>query len=377
MQKLIGSLVSLAAGVTIAGSMYGAVDNSHRQGGGAVFVMTNNATANEVIAYERASDGRLLAGDHFRTGGRGSGGVGDPLQSQGSLTLSKDGCLLFAANAGSGTISVFRVRSASLRLVDRAPSGGSEPLSITQNGSFVYVLNGAAAGSVVAFRWDDRQLRQIPNGTVFLSKTSAGGSSVTISPNGKTLVVTERLTNSIDTFQINADGTLRPIVVNVSKAPGVFSASYAPNGAFLVSETGPAGATDASTISSYSVANAGTLTAISQSVPTLGAANCWNAIAPNGRWVYVSNAASNTISGFAIGNSGSLTAIGGTVLGFNPAGSNNLDIAVSSDSAYVYTLNSGTGTIGMFAIQNDGTLINLGEIEGLPAAAGYNGIAAL
>jgi 6-phosphogluconolactonase (cycloisomerase 2 family) len=238
-------------------------------------------------------------------------------------------------------------------------------------------LNGAAAGSVVAFRWDDRQLRQIPNGTAYLSKTSAGGSSVTISPNGKTLVVTERLTNSIDTFPINADGTLGPIVVNASKAPGVFSASFAPNGAFLVSETGPANATDGSTISSYSVANGGALTAISQSVPTLGAANCWNAIAPNGRWVYVSNAASNTISGFAIGNSGALTAIGGTVLGFNPAGSTNLDIAVSSDSAYLYTLNSGTGTIGIFAIQSEGTLINLGEIEGLPASAGFNGIAAL
>jgi 6-phosphogluconolactonase (cycloisomerase 2 family) len=339
--------------------------------------MTNDATANEVISYERSSDGQLFVGDRFETGGRGSGGVGDPLQSQGSLTLSKDHSLLFAANAGSGTVSVFRVRGASLKLLDQASSGGSEPLSIAQNGSFVYVLNGAAAGSVVAFAWDDRNLRQIPNSTSFLSGTSAGGSSITISPDGKTLVVTERLTNNIDTFQIRPDGTLAPIVVNTSKAPGVFSASFAPDGAVLVSETGPANATEGAAISSYLVSSNGKVSAISQSVPTLGAANCWNAIAPNGEWIYVSNAGSNSVSGFTIGNGGTLTPIGATVLGSNPAGSNNLDIAVSSDSSFVYTLNQGAGAIGIFAIQNDGSLISLGKVDGLPKAVGFNGIAAL
>jgi 6-phosphogluconolactonase (cycloisomerase 2 family) len=339
--------------------------------------MTNDATTNEVISYERTPDGQLFIGDRFATGGRGSGGTTDPLQSQGSLTLSQDGSLLFAANAGSGTVSVFRVKGASLNLLDQANSGGSEPLSIAQDGSLVYVLNGAAAGSVVGFRWDDRELRQIPNSTSFLSATSAGGSSVTISPDGKTLVVTERLTNSIDTFAINGDGTLGPIVVNASKSPGVFAAGYAPDGAVLVSETGPANVTNGSAISSYSVLGNGTISAVSQSVLTLGAANCWNAISPNGQWVYVSNAVSSTISGFNIGKNGALTPIGSTVVGVNPAGSGNLDIAVSSDNGYVYTLNSAAGTIGIFAIQKDGTLVSLGQVEGLPKAAGFNGIAAL
>ena len=339
--------------------------------------MTNNASANEVISFGRTPDGQLVPGDHFATGGRGSGGTGDPLQSQGSLRLSRDHSTLFAANAGSGTVSVFRVRSASLTLLDQVDSCGSEPLSIAQSGNFVYVLNGAAAGSVVAFEFDGRKLRQIPNSTSFLSTTSAGGSSVTTSPDGKTLVVTERLTNTIDTFQIRPDGTLGPIVLNTSKAPGVFSASFAPDGAVLVSETGPADASNGSAISSYSVVPNGTISPISQSVPPLGAANCWNAVAPNGQWVYVSNAGSDSVSSFTIGNGGTLTPIGGTLLGSNPAGSNNLDIAVSSDSSFVYTLNSGAGAIGIFAIQNDGRLISLGEVDGLPKAAGLNGIAAL
>jgi len=64
---------------------------------GAVFVMTNAADKNEVIAFKRASDGSLEQGQSFPTGGRGSGGVTDPLSSQGSLTLSQDRSLLFAA----------------------------------------------------------------------------------------------------------------------------------------------------------------------------------------------------------------------------------------------------------------------------------------
>jgi 6-phosphogluconolactonase len=380
MQKVTRRLLMMAAGVGALTSLFGADQPSIKQKGGsagAVFIMTNDAATNEIISYERTPDGQLFVGGRFETGGRGSGGTGDPLQSQGSLTLSQNHSLLFAANAGSGTVSVFRVKDATLKLLDQVPSGGSEPLSVAQNGSLVYVLNGAAAGTVVAFRWDDKQLRQIPNAIYYLSATSAGGSSITVSPDGKVLVVTERLTNSIDTFNINADGTLTPIVVNVSAAPGVFSARFAPAGTVIVSETGAANATNGSAISAYSVLANGQLSAVSQSVPTLGAANCWNAIAPNGKWVYVSNAGSNTVSGFSISSTGALTPLGSTVLGINPAGSGNLDIAVSADSAYVYTLNSAAGTISIFGIQADGSLTTLGQIGGLPKAVGFNGIAAL
>src|SRR5262245_15829655 len=57
----------------------------------AVFVMTNDADANEVIAFERAPNGTLHSSHRYPTGGRGSGGTVDPLGSQGSLTLTEDG----------------------------------------------------------------------------------------------------------------------------------------------------------------------------------------------------------------------------------------------------------------------------------------------
>jgi 6-phosphogluconolactonase (cycloisomerase 2 family) len=340
--------------------------------------MTNSAAKNEVIGYRKLYDGTYVESGRYATGGRGSGGTIDPLQSQGSLSFSNDHNFLFAANAGSGTVSVFRVLDSRLVLVDRAISGGSEPLSIAQTGHFVYVLNGAAAGSVVAFRFfPNGRLEQIEDATKYLSGAGAGGSSITVSPDGQFLSVTERNTNDLDVFRIQPDGMLAPIVVNHISAPGVFAAQFAPNSSLIVSQTGPAGVPNGSTISSYSILPGGTVAPISQSVPTYGTANCWNAITPDGKRVYVSNAGSSTVSGYTIGNDGTLTPIGSTVVGTNPQGSTNLDITISSDGQYLFSLNSGTGTIGIFAIQNDGTLKSEGEIHGFTPSSGFNGIAAL
>lgn len=345
---------------------------------GAVFVMTNAADQNEIIAYQRSADGSLQEGRTFPTDGRGSGGVTDPLGSQGSLTLSQDHSLLFAVNAGSGDISVFRVQVAKLFLTDKVPCGGSEPVSVAQHGSVVYVLNAGAASNVVGFRLEDEgKLKQIPGSLAFLSTGNAGASSLAISPDGQFVLVTEKLTNRIDAFQVTTNGTLAPIVVNPSVGPGLFSVLFAPNGTALATETGPAGGSNASAISSYAVHAGGTLSAISASVPTSGAATCWHAITPDGHFVFTSNSGSATVSGFVIGANGTLTSVGGTIVGINPAGSTNLDLAISADGKFLYTLDSGTGRVSVFGINQDGTLNNLGEVGGLTASAGFNGIAAI
>jgi 6-phosphogluconolactonase (cycloisomerase 2 family) len=164
--------------------------------------------------------------------------------------------------------------------------------------------------------------------------------------------------------------------VTPSIGPGVFAVTFAPNGTALVSETGLAGVLNGSGVSSYSVQADGALIPITTSVPTLGSANCWNAVTPDGRFVYVSNSASANISGFAIANNGSLTPFGSTIVASNPSGATNLDIAVSSDGKFLYSLNSGNGTVGIFSIQKDGTLVSIGSIAGVGEKAGFNGIAA-
>jgi 6-phosphogluconolactonase len=343
-----------------------------------VFVMTNDADKNEVLAYQRLFDGRLILNERYATGGRGSGGTTDPLGSQGSLTLSQDHSLLFAVNAGSGTLTEFRVRGSVLQLADKEPTGGAEPVAVAQYKNLVYVLNAGGSGNVVGFHINGNgHLNSIPNSTAFLSTSGAGGASIAISPDGQFLVVTERVANNIDTFHINSDGTLAKIVVNPSPGAGTFAGTFAPDGKYIVSETGPAGGSNASGISSYTIQANGSISAVTQSLPTLGNANCWNAVTPNGKYVYASNSASSTIAGFSIGAGGALTPIGGTILGSNPAGATNLDLAVSGDGKYLYSIDSGAGAISIFGINSDGSLTNLGDISGLPKTVGFNGIAAL
>jgi|SRR5215469_2210041 len=349
-----------------------------RGAAGAVFVMTNAADKNEIIAYQRNADGSLGPRRRFSTGGRGSGGVTDPLGSQGSLTLTEDHSFLLAVNSGSGEISVFHVHQSFLDLADVTPSGGSEPVAVAQHGNLVYVLNAGGSSNVVGFYLEHGgRLRQIRNSISFLTTANSGAASLSFSPDGQILLVTEKSTDKIDAFQVHADGTLGPIMANSAVGPGTFAVLFAPNGTALVAETGPAGGNNASAISSYTIFANLSLSAISASVPTLGAATCWVAVTPNGHFAYTSNAGSSTISGFSIAANGALTPLAGTILATLPPGSTNLDVTVTVDGKFLYSLDSGTGAVSIFGIGEDGLLTPLGEVGNLRANAGLNGIAAL
>jgi 6-phosphogluconolactonase len=113
--------------------------------------MSNDASKNEVIAFEHFSNGTLGESVSYDTHGRGSGGITDPLESQGSLTLSQDHSLLFAVNAGSGDITVFNVhKSASLSFLSKTPSGGAQPSAIAESHGLVYVLNSGGARTTIS-----------------------------------------------------------------------------------------------------------------------------------------------------------------------------------------------------------------------------------
>ena len=364
--------IALVMGLTQAGSAAegGGAGPDSGQSKKAVFVMTNAAHRNEILSFERQSDGSLKKYGTFHTGGRGSGGTTDPLGSQGSLTLSDDHSLLFAVNAGSGEISSFLVDGPKLLLVDVKPSGGSAPVAVAQHGSLLYALNFAGNSSVVGFTIDDGSLKQIPGSIRYLTAANSGASSLAFSPDGSFLAVTEKLTNKIDVFPVKSDGTLGAAVVTQDASAGLFAVAFASNGTLLAVETG------GSTISSYWVEASGKLTGLSIGVPTLGAGTCWHAITPNGEWAYTSNSATSTISGFTIAAAGTLTPLAGTVVATNPAGTTNLDVAVSGDGKFLYSLNVGNGTIGVFSIDDHGKLTSLGELPAFAAKVGFNGIAA-
>lgn len=369
---LLGVGVALTAGLIFPISSK--AEANHERGETlSVFVMTNSADKNEVVGFERNENGTLEQGRSFATGGRGSGGGTDPLESQGSLLLSGDHRELFAVNAGTGDITVFAVNGPELARIDRVPSGGSFPNAIAQHGSLVYVLNSGGGSNVTGFRLEQNgKLARIEGASAFLTTNIARGGSLAFSPDGRFLVVTEKATNLFDVFPINANGTLGANVSTPSTGLGLFAVVFAPNGTAIASE-----ASGSSAMSSYVLAANGSLTAITASVSTAGAATCWQAVTPDGRFVYSSNSATATISGFAIGSNGSLTPLPGTLVATLQPGAANLDVAISSDGQYLETLNSKAGTVSTFHINQDGTLTFIGEVTGVTPNAGFNGIAAL
>jgi hypothetical protein len=164
-------------------------------GGGALYTQTNDPAGNAIQRFDRAPDGSLRAGGTFAAGGAGLAGLGG---RQGAVQLSGDGRFLYAVNAGSDSVAVFRADRRRPELIEAVASGGSAPVSIAEHRGRVYVLNSGGTPSVTAFRrWFDGSLKPIPGGTRALAGGAAGAAQVSVTPDGRDLVISERLANRL------------------------------------------------------------------------------------------------------------------------------------------------------------------------------------
>src|SRR5690349_9426516 len=132
-------LLSLVAGITSPASAASA------SAFGAVYTSTNASSGNQILVYDRSSDGSLAYQGSYATGGLGSGAS---LGSQSAVTLSHDNHWLFAVNAGSNEISSFAVTESGLQLVDVVNSGGTLPTSLTSYKGWLYLLNAGGSGNI-------------------------------------------------------------------------------------------------------------------------------------------------------------------------------------------------------------------------------------
>ena len=347
-----------------------ASDAAFGVGGGApgtVFAMTNAAAGNEVWAFGRSANGTLSSPAVYSTGGDGSGaGLG----SQGALVLSEAHRWLLAVNAGSDEVSVFSVGAGGLTLTDVEGSGGDMPISVTLNGSIVYVLNAGGAGNIAGFRLGHNgHLSPIAGSTRPLSGAGTGPAQIEFSPDGSVLVVTEKNTNRILTYTVNAQGLASGPAVHVSAGMTPFGFAFARRSFLLVSEAF-GGAVNASATSSYRLGAGGTLQTISASVATTETAACWTVVTNNSRFAYVTNTGSGTVTGYAVGNDGHLTVLDADgVTGETGMGSAPTDADFSSSSKFLYVLNSGNGSIAIFAVAANGSLATVPGVSGLPSSA--------
>jgi 6-phosphogluconolactonase (cycloisomerase 2 family) len=335
---------------------------------GAVYVETNQARGNAITIFNRSTDGALTYATSVSTGGLGTGGG---LGSEGSLVLSNDGRWLFAVNAGSNEISSFRVDTNGLTLVDKAASGGTLPISLTIYKNMLYVLNAGGSGNISGLVVDQAgQLAALAGSARPLSNNGVGAApgpaQISFSPDGKTLVVTEKASSLIDTYAVGKDGLASNPTINASSGATPFGFAFTQQGALVVSEAF-GGASLASAVSSYEISN-GQLNVVSASVPTGQTAACWIAVSKNGKFAYSTNAGSGSVSAYRVGMDGSLSLIDGAA-GITGDGTSPIDATVSNNGQYLYVLNGRTHNISAFAIQADGTLISIGTFEGLPAGS--------
>ncbi len=373
MASLLRRFALLVAGVSLLCLFQTASAVAGEDDGGAVYVLTNQSTDNTVVVYQRAENGALVRTQEVSTHGQGSGGG---LGSQGALTLSDSGHLLFAVNAGSNELSVLAVSEDGLRFVEKVASGGVRPISVTVHEDIVYVLNAGGTPNVTGFSLSrSGKLRQIPNSTHTLAGANAAAAQVEFSPNGDLLLVTEKNTNLIDIFQVDDDGRIEHAASLPSNNATPFGFSFGPRGIVIVSEAA-GGAPGASTLSSYRVIDGhsdnDTLETISKSVPDTQAAACWVVITRSGRFAFTSNTGSGTVSSFGVSRRGELSLIAAVAASLG-AGSGPTDMALSGNSRFLYVLNSGTGTVAGFRVQ-DGNLTPVNEVVGLPLSV--EGIAA-
>jgi 6-phosphogluconolactonase (cycloisomerase 2 family) len=343
---------------------------------GMVYTATNGAAGNEILRYARGADGSLAPADSTATGGLGTGtGLGN----QGGLRLTADGKFLLAVNAASHDVSVLRVTHEGLELCDRESSGGQRPISIAVSGRLVYVLNAGGllggADNVSGFHLSGTgELTPIAGSSRGLSATVTDPAQVEFSVDGASFVVTEKATNRVDVFPVGHDGLLGTITSYASAGLTPFGFAFGKRGQLFVSEAF-GGAPNASTVSSYQIADDGDLEVISPTVATTETAACWVAIPNNGRYLYTTNTGSSSLSGYAIRSNGTISLLDADgVTGETGMGSSPIDLAFSNNSQFLYALSAGTNTITAFRVGPHGQLANVGTTMGLPA--GSNGLAA-
>jgi 6-phosphogluconolactonase len=329
---------------------------------GAVYLQTNDASRNEIVAYGRRADGSLARIGDYETGGRGTGTP--HLPSQRSVVLSDDGLYLLVVNAGSDELTLFAVGSDGLRLSDRVPSGGATPTSIAVRGRLVYVLNNASA-SIDGFEITAGKLDPLTDSKRPLSDEGAGGAQISFSPDGRTLVASERGTNSISAYAVDERGYAEGPSTIPSAGQTPYGFDFTDGGALIVTEAF-GGDNGKAAASSYAIAGPGELKPVSGSVGDGRSEVCWAAVTNDGRFVFVTNFGDCTISSYSIGEDGDIQLAEAVAASTRLGNAGIRDEAISSDGRFLYALDADAQRVHGWSVGTDGRLAEIGAFEGVP-----------
>ena len=363
-------------GVSVLGAVAAAApaqaQDSQDAAGSVLFVQTNDPTGNAIDVFNRNADGTLTFLRSYSTGGlggRAAGSASDPLASQGSLQLVPDEGLLLAVNAGSGSISVFRVEGNSLRLAQVVASGGPFPAAIAIHGNLAYVLDAGGDGFISGFRIADGALRPIAGSTRALGLGNAAvpfflGSpaQVGFSPEGDHLIVTTKTHNTVDVFGIGSDGVPSAAAVNNAAVPVPFAFVFDSAGRLVLNFAG------SSSLQTFTIDENNTITPVGSAVSDTRAALCW--VTPASRYLYGSNTGTGDVSEFRVTDTGAVILVSATAASGIPGATDS-----SASGRFLYVQSGATGTVHVFQIGEGGALTQI-QVVAVPGGGSQEGIAA-
>jgi 6-phosphogluconolactonase (cycloisomerase 2 family) len=368
--------VGLAVAAVAPPSFAATAASASVQGGGAVFVQTDDLQHNGIVAFTRSADGHLTRVGEVLTGGRG--GVEqdvplDSLASQDSLTYDAAHHLLFAVNAGSNTVTSFAVTGAHLTRVQTVRSGGVFPVSVAAGHGRLYVLNAGGSGNVTGYRiTPSGALTPIPGASRDLGLANEARPEFITAPadiaqtsDGDHVVVTTKANNTVDVLNV-AGGRLSAPVKNPAASAVPFAVSFDSHGRLAVANAGN------SSVSTYRINAGGTLETITAGTQDGQAALCW--LVGTGDTFFGGNAGSSTISAFAVDGDGNVTLTGtpdGVVAHTGGGTGGTIDLAITDDQQFLYAENAFAGSVEGYRIQPDHTLALVDTATGLPQFDGH------
>ncbi len=327
-----------------------------------LYTESNASERNHILIYKIRNNGSLEGAGTTASGGKGTGaGLG----SQGALVLDKNHDWLFAVNAGSNSVSSFKVNSdGSLTLTSTENTDGITPVSVTVHGNLLYVLN-RGSDNIHGFRIaGNGKLLSIKESTKALSSTAVDAPQISFSPNGDWVIVTEKATNIIGTFKVKSNGSVNDGIFTASVGPTPFGFDFS-RGRYMIVSNAAGGAAGAGSATSYSIGNNGVPDDVNGAIANHQAAPCWFAVTKFGRFAYTTNTATNNISSYYVAPWGGLYLVQGEAA---KTDNGPLDIVVAANNYFVYELNGKAATIGGYHRKFLGGLEFMGSQTGLPVA---------
>ena len=184
--------------------------------------------------------------------------------------------------------------------------------------------------------------------------TGLNPKSVAFSPSGGLLATANYAGNTVSVFSVAADGALTAVGTPVrTPGRGPVSVAFSPSGGLLATANSGAGS-----VSVFSVAAGGALTPVGTTSIGLGSDPTSVAFSPDGGLLATASGNKSTVSVFSVSAGGALTPVAGSPF---TTGRVPTSVAFSPSGGLLATANYDDSTVSVFSVAADGALTAVGK----------------